>query len=99
MFDSNHRTISYLRLSVTGRCNLRCIYCMPEEDIPFMPHGEILSYEEMQHAVELCVQSGIRKVRLTGGEPLVRKGILRFIERLCRTEGLEEIGLTTNGVS
>lgn len=98
MYDSNHRAINYLRLSVTDRCNLRCIYCMPEEGIPFMPHGEILSYEEMLHAVRLCVQLGIRKVRLTGGEPLVRKGILQFIERLCNTEGLEEISLTTNGV-
>jgi GTP 3',8-cyclase len=71
---------------------------MPEEGIPFMPHREILSYEEMQHAIELCIQSGIRKVRLTGGEPLVRKGILQFIERLCHTEGLQEISLTTNGV-
>jgi len=98
MLDNHHRTINYLRLSVTDRCNLRCIYCMPEEGIPFLPHAEILTYEEMQHAVELCVQSGIRKVRLTGGEPLVRKGILRFIEGLCHTEGLEEVSVTTNGV-
>ncbi|MBN2034669.1 MAG: GTP 3',8-cyclase MoaA [Deltaproteobacteria bacterium] len=98
MLDNNHRSINYLRLSVTDRCNLRCIYCMPEEGIQFLPHDEILSYEEMLHVVRLCVQSGIRKVRLTGGEPLVRKGILSFIEKLCRTEGLEEISLTTNGV-
>jgi len=98
LLDNNHRAINYLRLSVTDRCNLRCIYCMPEEGIPFMPHGEILSYEEMLHTVRLCVQLGIRKVRLTGGEPLVRKGILPFIESLCNTEGLEEISLTTNGV-
>ncbi len=98
MLDNNHRAINYLRLSVTDRCNLRCIYCMPEEGIRFIPHGEILSYEEMLHTVRLCVQSGIRKVRLTGGEPLVRKGIFQFVERLCSTEGLEEISLTTNGV-
>lgn len=98
MLDSNNRTINYLRVSVTDRCNLRCIYCMPEEGIAFMPRREILSYEEMQHAIELCIQSGIRKVRLTGGEPLVRKGILQFIETLCHTEGLQEISLTTNGV-
>jgi cyclic pyranopterin phosphate synthase len=96
--DSNHRVINYLRLSITDRCNLRCIYCMPEEGISFIPHSEILSYEEMLHLVRLCVQNGIRKVRLTGGEPLVRKGILHFIEGLSRIEGLEEIALTTNGI-
>jgi len=96
--DKNHRIINYLRLSVTDRCNLRCIYCMPEEGIRFMPHSEILTYEEMLHLVRLCVQRGIRKVRVTGGEPLVRKGFAGFLERLCRIEGLEEVALTTNGV-
>ena len=98
MLDNNHRVINYLRLSVTDRCNLRCIYCMPEQGISFIPHNEILSYEEMLHLVRLCVENGIRKVRLTGGEPLVRKGILRFIDGLSRIEDLEEITLTTNGV-
>ncbi len=98
MLDNNHRVINYLRLSVTDRCNLRCIYCMPEEGISFIPHSKILSYEEMLHLVGLCVQNGIRKVRITGGEPLVRKGILQFIDGLSRIEGLEEIALTTNGV-
>jgi len=98
LLDNNHRAINYLRLSVTDRCNLRCIYCMPEEGMSFIPHSEILSYEEMLHLVTLCVQNGIRKVRLTGGEPLVRKGILQFIDGLSRIEGLEEIALTTNGV-
>jgi len=96
--DNNNRIINYLRLSVTDRCNLRCIYCMPEEGITFQPHSEILTYEEMAHAVRLCVRNGIRKVRLTGGEPLVRKGIVPFIEKLCRIENLQEIALTTNGV-
>ena len=98
MLDNNHRPINYLRLSVTDRCNLRCIYCMPEKGIRFMPHSEILTYEEMLHIVRLCVQKGIRKVRLTGGEPLVRKGFIGFLERLCKVEELEEIALTTNGV-
>lgn len=98
MLDNNHRVINYLRLSVTDRCNLRCIYCMPEEGVSFIPHSEILTYEEMLHLVRLCVQSGIRKVRLTGGEPLVRKDIIRFIDRLSHIRGLEEITLTTNGV-
>jgi len=71
---------------------------MPEEGIKFMPHSEILTYEEMLHLVILCVKQGIRKVRLTGGEPLVRKGFINFLKRLCQIEGLEEISLTTNGV-
>lgn len=96
--DHNHRTINYLRLSITDRCNLRCLYCMPEEGIQFKPHREILTYEEMLRIVKLCVWSGIRKVRLTGGEPLVRKGILSFIEKLCEIENLKEVSLTTNGV-
>lgn len=90
--------INYLRLSVTDRCNLRCMYCMPEEGIDFVPHGEILSYEEMLHLVRISVQAGIRKVRLTGGEPLARKGFIPFLERLSLLQGLEEITLTTNGV-
>ena len=98
MLDNNHRAINYLRLSVTDRCNLRCIYCMPEKGIRFIPHSEILTYEEMLHIVSLSIQKGIRKVRLTGGEPLVRRGIIQFVESLCATEGLEEITLTTNGV-
>jgi len=98
LFDNHQRMINYLRLSVTDRCNLRCVYCMPEQGLPFMPHGEILTYEEMLRLVKLCTQQGIRKVRLTGGEPLVRKGFIGFAERVCRVEGLEEITLTTNGV-
>ena len=98
MLDNNHRVINYLRLSITDRCNLRCIYCMPENGISFMPHSEILTYEEMSHIVRLSVQKGICKVRLTGGEPLIRKGFIGFLERLSRIHGLEEITLTTNGV-
>ncbi len=98
MLDNNHRVINYLRLSVTDRCNLRCIYCMPEKGIRFMPHSEILTYEEILHIVRLSIQKGIRKIRLTGGEPLVRKGFLSFLEMLSKIEGLEEITLTTNGV-
>jgi len=98
LLDNNHRVINYLRLSVTDRCNLRCIYCMPDKGIRFMPHSEILTYEELLHIVRLSIQKGIRKVRLTGGEPLVRKGFISFLERLCKIEGLEEITLTTNGV-
>jgi len=95
---SNNRVINYLRISITDRCNLRCIYCMPEEGIHFMSHDNILRYDEILRIVELSIQKGIRKVRLTGGEPLVRKGFTEFIKRLSRLEGLKEITLTTNGV-
>jgi cyclic pyranopterin phosphate synthase len=96
--DNHNRVINYLRLSVTDRCNLRCVYCMPEEGTPFMPHGEMLTYEEMLHLLELCIQQGIGKVRLTGGEPLIRRGFIGFVERLCKFKRIDEITLTTNGV-
>lgn len=95
---NNNRVINYLRLSITDRCNLRCIYCMPEGITDFIPHESILRYEETLHIVRLAVQRGIRKVRLTGGEPLVRKGFLSFLKELCHIKGLNEITLTTNGV-
>ena len=98
LIDNNNRVINYLRLSITDRCNLRCVYCMPEEGMDFLSHGEILRYEEILHLVRLCVEKGIRKVRLTGGEPLVRKGFLRFLKSLREIDGLKEITLTTNGV-
>jgi GTP 3',8-cyclase len=96
--NNNNRVINYLRLSITDRCNLRCMYCMPEDGINFIPHENILRYEEILHLVRLTVQKGIRKIRLTGGEPLVRKGFLGFLEDLSHIDGLKEITLTTNGV-
>ena len=96
--DKEKRVINYLRVSVTDRCNLRCTYCMPDEGIEFVPHKEILTYEEILHLVRLSVQNGIRKIRLTGGEPLVRKGFVDFLRRLNDVEGLNEVTLTTNGV-
>lgn len=87
-----------MRLSVTDRCNLRCVYCMPKGGIDFLPHKEILTYEEMLHIVRLSVIIGIRKVRLTGGEPLIRKGFVGFLRRLGNIDKLNEITLTTNGV-
>lgn len=107
LVDNFSRTISYLRLSVTDRCNLRCMYCMPETDgdtgcrrknSVILPHVDLLTYEELLRVVCLAVQLGMNKIRLTGGEPLVRKDILRFIARLTRIEGLHEVRLTTNGV-
>jgi len=98
LVDNNNRVINYLRLSVTDKCNLRCIYCMPEEGVEFMPHAEILTYEEMLVIIKLCVQKGIRKLRLTGGEPLIRKGVIDFIKKVSQLDGLQEVTLTTNGV-
>ncbi|NCO60344.1 MAG: GTP 3',8-cyclase MoaA [Deltaproteobacteria bacterium CG_4_8_14_3_um_filter_51_11] len=94
----NNRIVTYLRLSVTDRCNLRCRYCMPPEGVSFVPHEEILSFEEMARVVRLSSLHGIRKVRITGGEPLVRKGLTPFLKTLSSLEGLDEITLTTNGV-
>jgi GTP 3',8-cyclase len=98
IIDDNNRIINYLRISITDRCNLRCIYCLDDEDFDYKPHEDILTYEEVLDLARLFIQRGIRKIRITGGEPLVRKDFLSFIERLNRIRGLEEIALTTNGV-
>jgi len=91
-------SIDYLRVSVTDRCNLRCIYCNPLGDCGFISRREILRFEEIQRIVGLFAQCGISKVRLTGGEPLVRKNIVALVEKLAATAGIRELALTTNGV-
>jgi len=96
MIDLLGREVSYLRISVTDRCNLRCRYCMPEEGVPAKRHDEILSYEQILRVVKSCALLGIKKVRITGGEPLVRKGIVEFVAGLNATEVLDEVNLTTN---
>jgi cyclic pyranopterin phosphate synthase len=98
MFDQFNRPITYLRISVTDRCNLRCTYCMPQEGVVRKSHFEILSYEKIIQVAGEAINLGIRKIRLTGGEPLVRKGILFFIRELKKLPGLEELTLSTNGV-
>ncbi len=98
MLDNYKRNISYLRISVTDRCNLRCTYCMPEEGIDLMAHDDVLSFEEITHFVEEAVKTGITKIRLTGGEPLVRKGIIELVENLANIKGLDDLALTTNGI-
>lgn len=98
LFDSLGRNINYLRLSVTDRCNLRCRYCMPEDGIGKVAHGEILSYEELYRIASAAVSIGIDKIRITGGEPLVRKGIISFLQQLAEIPGLGQLVLTTNGV-
>lgn len=96
--DSYNRRIEYLRISVTDRCNLRCVYCMPAEGVQPLLHPEILTFEEILLVVRQSVSLGIKHVRVTGGEPLVRKGVAGFIERLVRLEGIEDVTMTTNGI-
>ena len=97
LFDRYQRVINYLRISITDRCNLRCRYCQ-DGRMKLLPHSEILTYEEILRIVRVFTANGIRKVRLTGGEPLVRRGVVDFIKRLTEIEGLDDISLTTNGV-
>ncbi len=94
--DTFNRSINYLRVSITDHCNLRCQYCTPQGGKA--EHTSLLSYEEILRVVRLAVGLGIKKVRLTGGEPLVRRGVMPFIQRLAQVDGLREIRLTTNGV-
>lgn len=95
--DRFNRRIDYLRISVTDRCNLRCVYCMPECGIGHKPHEELLSFEEIKEIVKAGVALGIDKIRLTGGEPLVRKGVVDLVRILNDIEGIKDISLTTNG--
>lgn len=96
--DRYHRPIDYLRVSITDRCDLRCIYCTPLGGSPKLDHDDILSYEEFLHIIQVAVDMGITKVRITGGEPLVRKGVTDFCRRLAALPGLQSLSLTTNGV-
>jgi len=98
LLDPYKRKINYLRISMTDRCNLRCRYCMPEEGIPLISHHEMLTYEEILRIVRVFASQGISKVRLTGGEPLVRKGIVDFISSLSLIEEIKDLSLTTNGL-
>lgn len=98
MLDEYGRAIDYLRISVTDRCNLRCVYCMPEHGVPDIPHEGLLRYEEIIRIVRLMQPLGIRKVRITGGEPLARRGCLDLVRRLHESGGLVRIAMTTNGI-
>ena len=97
MLDSSGRRIHYLRVSVTDRCNLRCTYCMPEEGVPFVPHERILSFERIASVVSAAAGLGFDKIRLTGGEPLVRKGIADLVSMLSGIDGIRSLAMTTNG--
>ena len=99
LIDPYNRHLNYLRISITDRCNLKCIYCVPRDLIPRLSHDDILTYEEILRLVRIGIKLGISKIRVTGGEPLVRKGVYGFLSDLSRLDGLADLSLTTNGVS
>lgn len=98
LIDSFGRVHNNLRISVTDRCNIRCFYCMPEDNVQFMSRSKLLSFEEIERVVRIGVSLGINKLRLTGGEPLVRKDLSVLVSKLSVIDGIKDIGLTTNGV-
>ncbi len=98
MLDQFKREINYLRISVTDRCNLRCVYCMPEEGINLINHSDILSFEEIYSFTKVAVEMGVEKVRITGGEPLVRKGIVNLVGMLAQINGIKDLSMTTNAI-
>ena len=98
LVDSFGRLHNNLRISVTDRCNIRCFYCMPADNVEFMDRGELLTFEEIERFVRVAAPLGINKLRLTGGEPLVRRNLSELIGRLSTIEGIDDIGLTTNGI-
>jgi cyclic pyranopterin phosphate synthase len=98
MFDRFNRRIHYLRISVTDRCNLRCVWCMPEEGVELIPHDQVLSFEEIVEVARTAVDMGVDKVRLTGGEPLVRRDIVKLVAMLAEIEGIRDLAMTTNGI-
>src|SRR6202022_1775956 len=97
LIDTFGRVHNNLRISVTDRCNLRCTYCMPEE-VTFLDKGELLTFEEITRFVEVAAPLGIDKVRVTGGEPLLRRDLARLVRMLCAVPGIKDVGLTTNGL-
>lgn len=97
MNDSHNRPITYLRISVTDKCDLRCVYCMPTEGVPLLRHDQLLSFEEIVDVARAAASAGITKIRLTGGEPLVRRGIVTLVSMLSAIEGIQDLAMTTNG--
>jgi cyclic pyranopterin phosphate synthase len=98
MQDGHHREINYLRVSVTDRCNLRCIYCMPAQGIENVFHEDILSFEEITRIIQATTLVGVKKVRLTGGEPLVRREVNGLVAAIASLPGIDDLALTTNGI-
>lgn len=97
MFDTYNRPINYLRVSVTDKCDLRCHYCMPPEGVSLLDHRDILSYEEFVEVIKVAVELGIEKVRITGGEPLVKRNIVGLVSMISKIDGIRDFGMTTNG--
>ena len=98
LIDQYNRRLNYLRISITDRCNLKCIYCTPRQGFTKLRHKDILTYEEILRLSRIAIKLGVNKIRLTGGEPLVRRGIYEFIPKLISLPGLEDVSLTTNGI-
>ncbi|MBC8384182.1 MAG: radical SAM protein [Candidatus Cloacimonetes bacterium] len=98
MLDRFNRKINYLRISVTDKCNLRCTYCMPEEGVKHRKHDDFLSFEEIEKIVIESAKLGINKIRLTGGEPLVKRGIEELVRKIAKVDGIETVAMTTNGI-
>lgn len=98
MTDNCGRNIDYIRISITDRCNLRCVYCMPEEGVESIPHSKILTFDEIVRICTVLAQKGLKKIKLTGGEPLVRKGVVSLVKQLKAIKGIESVTITTNGV-
>jgi molybdenum cofactor biosynthesis protein A len=98
LIDNHGRTINYVRLAVTDRCNLRCFYCMPEQGLNWFDRKELMTYDEMLHICSVLVKMGIEKIRITGGEPFVRKDIMQFLTALSKMKGLQQLTITTNGI-
>ena len=96
--DDYKRHINYLRISITDRCNLRCTYCMPPDGMNLLAHHDILSYEEIVRIAQIAVNEGISKIRITGGEPLVRKGMVNLVHNLSQLDGIKDLSMTTNGI-
>lgn len=98
MFDKFNRKINYLRISVTDRCNLRCVYCMPEEGVALLDHKEILTFDEIVDLTKAAVRKGVEKVRITGGEPLIRNGIVDLVKMIGVIDGIKDYSMTTNAI-
>ncbi len=97
LYDNHGRLIDYMRLAVTDRCNLRCFYCMPENGIKYVNRKDLLTFEEMERMIRIFSEQGISKLRITGGEPFVRRGMMEFLEKISLIDSLKEIHITTNG--
>lgn len=98
MLDNYNRKIDYLRISVTDRCNLRCVYCMPEDGVEMLDHKDILNFDEIVELTKSAVRKGVEKVRITGGEPLIRKGIVDLVKMIGKIDGITDYSMTTNAI-